>query len=394
MARGPWVGRADRPGGGAAALCPGRTDRAVYGRAQVLGENVRMQQRPDRDGPDDERRPGIVLVTGIGSMPGTDSAEATRIVAGEMSIPHIVELPARGPGGDMVGRTLGLVAAAVGEFAGETTPTGWRLSGARSGGDPGRYMRRATSWLAEDADRLEESLVGFTGAVKVQVVGPWTLAASVESVRGTRMVADAGACADLAGALAEATARHLADVARRIPAASLVLQVDEPLLPTVARGGVRTPSGRGALRTPDAPEIVGRLGTLVAAARSCGATPAVHCCAGNVPFELLRRAGFDAVSIDPMALGTAADQALGTWWDAGGTVVLGVASSTDAARATPDSLARTVSATWQRIGFGIEDVGQRTWLSPSCGLAGASPAWARAVGGLLRRAASMLESAQ
>ena len=64
----------------------------------------------------DSPPPDTLLVTGIGSMPGTDSAEATRIVAGEFDVPHLVELPARGPGGDMIGRTLALVAAATGEF--------------------------------------------------------------------------------------------------------------------------------------------------------------------------------------------------------------------------------------------------------------------------------------
>ncbi len=59
----------------------------------------------------------------------------------------------------------------------------------------------------------------------------------------------------------------------------------------------------------------------------------------------------------------------------------------------PDSLARTVEALWQRIGFGAGDVGERTRLSPACGLAGASPAWARSVGDQLRRAARLLQSA-
>ena len=119
-------------------------------------------------------------------------------MAGELDIPHLVELPARGPGGDMIGRTLALVSSATGEFAAETTPDGWRLAGGRSGGDLGRQMRRGVSWLAEDVDRMELELAGFTGRVKVQVTGPWTLAAGVEAVRGTRLVADAGACADLA----------------------------------------------------------------------------------------------------------------------------------------------------------------------------------------------------
>jgi hypothetical protein len=335
-------------------------------------------------------------------MPGTDSAEATRIVAGELDVPHLVELPARGPGADMLGRTLALVAAATGEFAAETTPTGWRLAGGRSGGDPGRQMRRGAAWLAEDIDRFEQALAGFVGQVKVQVVGPWTLAAGLESVRGSRVLADPAACTDLSQALAEALSGHAAGIARRVPGASIVVQVDEPGLPQVLAGGLRTPSGRGAVRIPDGTELSAGLGRVCDAARAAGAGQVVaHCCARTVPFELFRRAGFAAVSVDAGAIGEAADEALGTWWDRGGTVVLGVAPAVagpvvdgPGMRVMPEAIARRVSDAWARIGFGVADVGGRTWLSPTCGLAGASPEWARTVGGVLRRTATMLQSAE
>ncbi len=332
--------------------------------------------------------------TGVGSMPGTDPAESARIVAGELDVPHVPELPARGPGSDMIGRTLGIVVATTGEFAGETTPTGWRLPAGRAGGEIGRQMRRAQSWLAEDLDMLAEQLVGFQGTVKVQVAGPWTLAASVESARGVRLVADAGHCAELAVALGESLAAHLADVSRRVPGAALVVQLDEPLLPVVMAGRVRPPAGRGALRRPDVAELTARLGASVAAATAAGARVAAHCCAGSVPFGVLRRAGIGMLSVDVGALGTGADEHLGAWWDAGGEVLLGVAPSVDDPRVSPERLARVVSGMWHRIGFGVGDVGSRTWLTPACGLAGASPAYARAVGGVLGRAAALLDSAE
>lgn len=334
------------------------------------------------------------LVTGIGSMPGTDAAEAARIVAGEFDVPHVTELPARGPGADMVGRALALVAATVGDFAGETTPEGWRLVGNRSGAALGRQMRRGRSWLAEDLDRIEDELQGYVGLVKTQVTGPWTLAGSVESVRGTRLVADPSACQDLAGALAESLVGHVGNLQRRVPGAQVVVQVDEPGLPAVVGGRVRSPSGRGVLRTPDLPEIVADLAVVREAALQAGAVDAVlHCCATDVPFEALRRAGFTSVSLDAERVGGRADEALGRWWDADGTVVLGIAPSLDRPGVTPESLAGGVTLLWSRIGFAMADVGPRTWLSPACGLAGASPAWSRAVGGRLRGAARFLESA-
>ena len=77
--------------------------------------------------------------TGVGSMPGTDAREAAGVVAGELPLlPHIVELPARGVGADMIGRTAALLV----DIAVEVVPTGYRVT-AR----PGRDHRRATDFL-------------------------------------------------------------------------------------------------------------------------------------------------------------------------------------------------------------------------------------------------------
>jgi hypothetical protein len=47
------------------------------------------------------------VATGIGSLPGTDLAEALRIVLGELpDLPHLPELPARGVGADLTGRAV------------------------------------------------------------------------------------------------------------------------------------------------------------------------------------------------------------------------------------------------------------------------------------------------
>ena len=49
-------------------------------------------------------------VTGVGSWPGTDPREAATIVLGELGrLPHLVELPARGLGADMIGRASALL---------------------------------------------------------------------------------------------------------------------------------------------------------------------------------------------------------------------------------------------------------------------------------------------
>ena len=114
----------------------------------------------------------MTLATGVGSFPGTDPDEAVRIVVGELpDLPHLPELPERGATASMTGRALAVVA----ELGADLQPAGWRLTGS----GPGLDQRRARSQLGQDLDMLEESLQGFTGHLKVQVTGPWTLEATV-----------------------------------------------------------------------------------------------------------------------------------------------------------------------------------------------------------------------
>jgi hypothetical protein len=170
-------------------------------------------------------------------MPGTDPREAIAVVLGELpELPHLPELPARGPGADLIGRTAGLLVG----LPVQTTARGWKLAAS-----PGRDLRRAADLLSEDLDVLEEAAEGFKGTFKVQACGPWTLAASVELSRSIEpALADDGAGADLAASLAEGLAGHVAAVRRRLPGATVLLQLDEPALAGVLAGSVPTASGR------------------------------------------------------------------------------------------------------------------------------------------------------
>lgn len=86
--------------------------------------------------------------TGVGSLPGGDAREAAKTVTGSFEdFPFLAELPARGPGADMIGRTLGMLV----DLYAHVEPSGWRISDR-----PGRDTRRARSWLGEDLDALEE----------------------------------------------------------------------------------------------------------------------------------------------------------------------------------------------------------------------------------------------
>src|SRR5579864_9751207 len=169
-------------------------------------------------------------------MPGSDPAEAMRVIAGELpDFPYLAELPDRGPGADLTGRTAALLV----DMPAEVTPRGWRLAER-----PGRDLARARSMLSSDLDALEEVLDGFRGPVKIQLCGPWTLAATLELPHTLNVaIADPGAVADLTASLAEGAAAHAAELRKRVPGATLVVQFDEPALPAVAGGEVPTASG-------------------------------------------------------------------------------------------------------------------------------------------------------
>ncbi|MFJ9736182.1 methionine synthase [Streptomyces sp. NPDC101171] len=306
--------------------------------------------------------------TGIGSMPGGDAREAARTVTGSFEdFPFLPELPARGPGADMIGRTAGMLV----ELYARVEPSGWRI-----GDRPGRDTKRARSWLGEDLDALEEFTQGHEGDLKVQAVGPWTLAAALELRNGEAALSDPGACRDLAASLAEGLRLHLAEVRRRVPGARLVLQLDEPSLTSVLRGQVRTASGYRTHRAVDRQVVEATLRDVIAVHDG---PVAVHSCAPDVPFALLRRAGADAVSFDFSLLTGRDDDAVGEAVEAGVRLFAGVVPGTDGRLSDPAGSVMGVRTLWRRLGLRPGLLAEAVTVTPACGLAGASPAYARQV---------------
>ncbi|SHM72546.1 Cobalamin-independent synthase, Catalytic domain [Actinacidiphila paucisporea] len=305
--------------------------------------------------------------TGVGSLPGGDAREAARVATeATQGMAFLPELPARGPGADMIGRSLGLLA----EMYARVEPSGWRF-----GDRPGRDSKRARSWLGEDLDALEEFTQGYQGLLKVQAVGPWTLAASVETRHGEAALRDPGACRDLAASLTEGLTDHLADVRRRVPGAQVALQLDEPSLAEVLRGQIRTASGYRTYRSVDRVVVESALRELIAAA---DVPVTVHSCAADVPFALLRRAGAAGISFD-MDLLTERDwDEFGEAAEAGTALFAGVVPGKDAPLSDPAGSVSGVRALWRRLGLAPGALGSSVAVTPSCGLAGASPAYARA----------------
>ena len=307
--------------------------------------------------------------TGIGSLPGTDVAEAQRLVLGELpDLPHLAELPERGPGADMIGRSAGfLVELPVQLYAGR-----WQMAPR-----PGKDLRRTADLLERDLDEVTERGDGYSGPFKVQSAGPWTLAATLDLPIGGRMLRDAGAVRDLTDSLAEGLRRHVADVQKRLPGATVLLQLDEPSLPTVLAGRVPTESGLSAYKAVAGPDAATVLRTVVEAV---GVPVIVHSCAPGVPLQVVRDAQAAAVALD-LALLKDLDP-LGEAIEAGLGLFAGAVPTrpVSAGRApTSAEVADRVRGLWNKLGFPAARLPEQVVVTPACGLAGASPGYARAV---------------
>ena len=324
----------------------------------------------------------FATASGTGSWPGSAARQAAEVVVGELgaALAHLVELPARGVGADIVGRAGALLI----DVAIDTVPRGYRVA-AR----PGAVTRRAASLLDEDIDALEEAweTAGLRGSgrpVKVQAPGPITLAAQLELANGHRAITDLRAVHDIAASLAEGVAAHRASVSRRLDT-PVVVQFDEPSLPAAVAGRL---TGVTAL-SPVAP-IDETLATtmLDICAAAAGAEVSVHCCGTTLPWKALQRSNIGAVSVDVGTLEAADLDAIAEFVESGRAIVLGVVSSSTPPRLPAvEEVAAAVVAVTDRLGFTRSALRDRIGITPTCGLAAATPQWARTAIGLARRAA-------
>lgn len=309
-------------------------------------------------------------------MPGTDADEAARVVLGELpGLPHLVELPARGVGADLIGRTCALLV----DLPVEVVPSGYRVASR-----PGADHRRAVDLMRRDVDALHDA-VDRAGAappvIKVQVAGPWTLTAGIELVTGHRVLTDQGARREFTESLREGLRLHVDEITRRT-GSGVVVQLDEPALPTVMAGGLPTPSGYGNVPAPDRADVPALLATVVDTARTATGNPVLlHCCANRPPLAVLREAGADALAFDATSLSGAptsmADQ-IGEAIEADVTLFLGLVPSTEpGAPSTLHGLAQPALDLLDRLGFPRTVLADRMVPTPACGLAGASAEYAR-----------------
>lgn len=318
--------------------------------------------------------------TGVGSWPGTAVREAAEVIVGELhQLSYLPELPARGVGADVIGRAGALLV----DIGIDTVPRGYRIAPGRSA-----VVRRAASLLGEDLDALEEAwekagLRGSGRPVKVQSAGPITLAAQLELGNGHRAITDSGALRDLAESLAEGVAVHRAEVARRLETDVLV-QFDEPLLPAALAGRLTGVTGMTPVHPVDEPVATQLLDECAA---RVGGPVALHCCASDLPWKMLQRSSLRAVSVDATTLTPADLDGVGEFVDSGRVVMLGVVPAIEPERhPTLDAVAKAASSITDRLGFERSVLQDRIGITPTCGLAGATPSWARVASGLAQQA--------
>ncbi|ONM49268.1 methionine synthase [Nocardia donostiensis] len=310
------------------------------------------------------------VATGVGSWPGTDPREAAAVVVGELAgLPHLVELPARGVGADMLGRASALLV----DIQFDTTPRGYRLTSR-----PGAVARRARDLLRTDIDALDGAwetagLPGKGRVVKVQATGPLTLAAQVELAGGRRALTDPGAVRDLSESLAEGLAGHIAEVGKRLDA-QVVLQLDEPSLTEVLDGSLSGTSVLDTVRAVPEPEALALLDTVIEAQQ---APVLVHTCAAPPALDLLRRSAAHSLGFDLFVISTRQLDAIGETIDSGKGLVLGLVPTTPpTAPLTWRDVAEPAVRLIDRLGFPRGTLRQVS-VSPACGLAEAPLTWAR-----------------
>jgi methionine synthase II (cobalamin-independent) len=167
---------------------------------------------------------------------------------------------------------------------------------------------------------------------------------------------------------------HRAEVARRLEC-PVVVQFDEPALPAALAGRLTGVTALTPVHPVDETMAVDQLDECVAVV---GGEVAVHCCAADMPWDMLRRSMIQAVGIDLSLLEQAALDGLGEFVDSGRTVLLGMVPSAAGHRTrSAERLTEEAAALTDRLGLPRRFLAERIGVTPACGLAGATSEWAR-----------------
>ena len=97
-----------------------------------------------------------------------------------------------------------------------------------------------------------------------------------------------------------------------------------------------------------------------------------------MPIGLIRDAGAKGVSLDAALLRPQDEDAIGEAIEAGTAFFLGVVPGTDTRLPDIGVVAKPALELWRRLGFPPSTLADQVVLTPTCGLAGATPPYAKA----------------
>jgi cobalamin-independent methionine synthase catalytic subunit len=164
----------------------------------------------------------------------------------------------------------------------------------------------------------------------------------------------------------------------------------------VLAGAVPTASGFHRHRAVTPQDAAQALTWVAEAVSGSGASAAVHCCAPELPLDVLRSVPLAAVSFDLSVLPESRYDELAEWVETGRSAWPGVVPSTDPTVGEPSGAELTTSVLrwWSGLGYTDVETLPATTVTPCCGLAGASPRWARTALGLCQQIARNLSVEQ
>lgn len=177
-----------------------------------------------------QKSAGATWASGWGALETGDPREAARIIAGEAALPVIPQLINRGVGSSLSGSTLSLLSSSYVQG-----PRSWQMSG------PTVASRRRNDEIHRDIDVYEEAWEGGSALssqeIKVQVMGPWSLAVATELSDGHRIVSDRSAVRGFHDEWSGGVAEYLSEIHRRF-GKRIVLHIEEHYVGTLVRGRI------------------------------------------------------------------------------------------------------------------------------------------------------------
>lgn len=298
---------------------------------------------------------------GLGELPGTSLIDAADIILSETGeLPHLAQLPARGLGSDAIGRTAALVES----VSVDRGPRSWIMSER-----PQLLTRRAWDRMAQDLDESEATWGTTVPDLKVQIMGPWSLAASIELASGHRVITDRGALRDLTDALIEGVNAHVRDVEKRFRA-KVIVQLDEPLLADINVGNLRGATDFNPIRPVNTKDLAERLSHVV---DGLNAERIFLNQTGSVPlWEVARESGIETFQITlDQVTGTKQLDGFGHAVSAGLRIGLGITETSDRVDELgerPRAKAMEVARFWEQLSLDPELLSTQVDVHPRGGI--------------------------